>query len=107
MATYIVNGEEMVPLFVLPANIEGLGICIGIFLVCVAFIVWLERRWRHRLRCAKGYETCVNRILLWQFGTVLSLIVVYVLQLYCTVLPLLFLLAFLSMWYLVRVLGRQ
>lgn len=107
MTTYIVNGKEVVPLFIVPADIIGLLNCIGLFLISVVFIVALERVWRYRIRCTKGYERCINRILLWEFGTVLALIAVYILGFYCTVLPLLFLLTFLSLWYLVCVLGRQ
>jgi hypothetical protein len=106
MPTIIENGKEMVPLFVLPGDPIGLLVCILQFLVVVGLIVLLEKIWIRRIKCVRGYERCIHRILLWEFGTVVALIAVYVAKFYCVVLPLLFLLAFLAMWYLVRVLGR-
>lgn len=107
MPTIIENGQEMVPLFMLPGDPIGLLVCILEFLMVVGLIIAFEKIWIRRIKCVRGYEWCIHRILLWEFGTVVALIVVYVAGFYCVVLPLLFLLAFLSMWYLVRVLGRD
>lgn len=105
---WIVDGKEIIPLFVLPTDSTGLMIGIVQFLAAVILIVIFERIWIKRFRDRKGgLEWHIHRILLWEFGTLVALIGSYIFTLYYVILPLLFLLAFLSMWYLVRVLGRE
>ncbi|MCK5027237.1 MAG: hypothetical protein KAS07_02365 [Candidatus Pacebacteria bacterium] len=97
----------MVPLFVLPAEFSGLLWCIGIFLVIALGVVLFERFWIKKICCVNEHERGLYRILLWELGSVVSLIIIYVSKLYCVVLPLLFLIAFLSMWYLVDIIHRR
>ena len=106
--SWIVKGEEIVPIFVIPTDGIGLLIGIGQFVCAVAFIVLFERIWIKKFRDPKGcFEWYIHRILLWEFATLIALVGSYILSLYYVILPLLFLLAFLSMWYLMRVLGKE
>ena len=94
------------PIFVLPDNQTGLIICIFLFVIVAFLIYLLERIWMRQF-VFKTVETMqLQRILIWEFGTVVSIIGAFLLKQYCVVLPLLFLLAFLIMWYLIRVIGR-
>lgn len=95
------------PLFMVPASLAGLLLCIVEFSLVSLVIFLFERSRFPRLYRKKGPDAEVQRILLWELGTVVALIAVYLLGRYWVVLPLLFLLAFLSMWYLVRVVGRE
>lgn len=108
----LIKGEKQnalyntVPLFILPDNSTGLIICISLFLVVAFLIYLLERIWMRQFVFKTVEARELQRILMWEFGAVVSIIVVFLLKLYCVVLPLLFLLVFLIMWYLVRVIGR-
>ena len=98
---WIVEGKEIMTLFVIPSNTEGLLVSIAQFLLVVLAIVVFERVWVRRFRdLPGGVEWRLHRILLWEFGTLVMLVGSYLLHAYYVVLPLLFLLAFLSMWYL-------
>ena len=101
------GSEILVPLFVLPADVYGLFICCMSFLGIAILIYIFEKWWINRTPYLYGESKCAQRILIWEFGTVVSLIFTHTFGFYCVVLPLLFLLAFLSMWYLVRVVARQ
>ena len=103
----IENNLDTVPLFVLPADFSGLVFCLGVFLLSVVGIVWFEKFWIKRDHYVDKHERNIQRILLWEFGSVVSLIVIYILKLYCVVLPLLFLITVLSMWYLVDTIHRK
>ena len=95
-----------VPLFVLPDDRTGLISSVFLFLMIAFLIYLLERIWMRRFVFKTVEAKELQRILIWEFGTVVSIIGVFFLKQYCVVLPLLFLLAFLIMWYLVRVVGK-
>ncbi|MCK5096280.1 MAG: hypothetical protein KAR24_02915 [Candidatus Pacebacteria bacterium] len=107
METIEVESEILIPLFVLPADVWGLVLCSVSFLSITVVVYFFERFWTKRASCVYGENGRVQRILLWEFGTVVSLIFAHLLGFYCVVLPLLFLLAFLSMWYLIRAVAWQ
>lgn len=99
--------DLMVPLFVLPASVSGLFTCLMYFLCVTAAIVLFEKIWSRSFVFKTKEEQQIQRILLWELGTVCAIIIVYIFRFYCVILPLLFLLASLAMWYLVRIIGRQ
>lgn len=99
--------QDVVPLFVVPADITGLFWCVVHFVGIVFLIILLEKYWMRRLHFVSSHERSLYRILLWEFGAVVALMVIYIAKLYCVVLPLLFLIAFLSMWYLVDIIHRR
>ena len=95
-----------VPLFVLPDNQTGLIFSTILFLMIVFLIYLLEQIWIRRFVFKTAEVRELQKILIWEFGTVVSIIGVFFLKQYCVVLPLLFLLAFLIMWYLIRVVSK-
>ena len=95
-----------VPIFVLPDDQTGLIISILLFLVVAFLIYLLERIWMRQFVFKITEEMQLQRILIWEFGTIISIIGAFLLKLYCVILPLLFLLAFLIMWYLIRVVNK-
>ena len=100
------NTLYAVPLFVLPNNQTGLITSIFLFLAVAFLIYLLEQIWIRRF-VFKTVETMqLQRILIWEFGTIISIIGVFLLKQYCVVLPLLFLFAFLIMWYLARIINK-
>ncbi len=94
------------PIFVLPENAAGLITCIFLFLIVASLIYLLEKIWMRSFVFKTVEAKKIQRILMWEFGTVISIIGVFFLKQYCVVLPLLFLLAFLIMWYLIRVVNK-
>ncbi|MCK5592148.1 MAG: hypothetical protein KAI72_09355, partial [Candidatus Pacebacteria bacterium] len=66
----------------------------------------VERIWMRQFVFKITEEMQLQRILIWEFGTIISIIGAFLLKLYCVILPLLFLLAFLIMWYLIRVVNK-
>ena len=100
------NALAVMPVFVLPDNSTRLVTSILLFLFVALLIYFLERVWiKHFVFKTKETEE-LQRILIWEFGTILSIIGVFFLKQYCVVLPLLFLLIFLIMWYLIRVVSK-
>lgn len=100
------NALYAVPIFVLPDDQTGLIISILLFLVVAFLIYLLERIWMRQFVFKITEEMQLQRILIWEFGTIISIIGAFLLKLYCVILPLLFLLAFLIMWYLIRVVNK-
>lgn len=107
MFEIITGGNPDVPLFVIPTGLHGLLLSIAEF-TAVVLVIYLFERLRFR-RASRDLvlDPIVHRILLWEMGTVVALIASHVLGRYYVVLPLLFLLTFLSMWYLVRIIGHE
>jgi len=94
------------PIFVLPENVAGLMTCIFLFLIAALLIYLLEKLWMRSFVFKTVEAKNLQRILIWEFGTIVSIIGAFMLEQYYVVLPLLFLLAFLVMWYLVRVANK-
>ena len=94
------------PIFVLPDDQTGLIICIFLFVIVAFLIYLLERIWMRQFVFKTVEAAQLQKILIWEFGTVISIIGAFLLKQYYVVLPLLFLLVFLIMWYLIRVIGR-
>lgn len=94
------------PIFVLPENVAGLMTCIFLFLIATLLIYLLEKIWMRSFVFKTVEVAQLQRILIWEFGAVVSIIGAFLLEQYYVVLPLLFLLAFLIMWYLIRVANK-
>jgi len=96
-STYATN-----TIFTLPERPGELLLCILSFLLVVFGIILVHHVWSRKTR-----QKCTlnRRILFWQFGVVITMIGAFLFNFYCVILPLMFLLAALIMWYLTRRLG--
>ena len=100
------NMQCAIPFFALPNDQTELMLSIFLFLGVVLLIYVLGSVWIRLFVSVPEDVKKLKKILIWEFGTVLSIIGVFLFGQYCVILPLLFFLAFLVMWYLVRAIGR-
>ena len=91
-------------LFALPEGANELFGCIGYFLLITGSIFLAEFAW-NQMKTKR--RTLSMRILFWELGAVLAIIIAYAEQAYCVVLPLMFLLVFLIMWFLTIIITRE
>jgi hypothetical protein len=92
--------------FALPTEATELTSCIIDFVLVFALILLLKTAWieYHALKGVKLSKK--KKILFWEIATFAAIIVFYFVGNYCVVLPLLFMLAVLVLWYLVQVYAR-
>ena len=94
-------------IFLLPDSREEMLICVLLFFIMSLLIYYFESLWTQRFAFKTVEERRLQRVLIWEFGTVLSIVTVFFLKQYIVILPLLFFLAFLIIWYLFLVIKRR
>lgn len=103
-----VRAEETIAttLFSFPSALPEFVGCTTDFILLFLIILILKLIWTQRAS-EKGVRISKKqKILFWEIATLVALFVFFIIGHYCVVLPLLFMLSILVLWYLVQVYAR-